>query len=79
MPLAPLQSSGGPIMTSAHRDELRSVASPRRTRPRRAGVSLVEVLVVLVIVAFFGFWVLMNLPRGRETARMAACQRRQAW
>jgi hypothetical protein len=48
---------------------------PRKTGPRRPGLSAIELLVVLVIVVFFVLCVLMILPRQRETARMASCQR----
>jgi Protein of unknown function (DUF1559) len=51
---------------------------PRKTgprRPARRGLSAIELLVVLVIVVFFVLCVLMLLPRQRETARMASCQR----
>lgn len=42
---------------------------------RRPGRGLVEVIVVVAILGFAGLWVLMALPRGRETARMAGCQK----
>ncbi len=42
---------------------------------RRPGISAVEVLVVLVIVALLAVFVLMSLPRQRESARLASCQR----
>jgi prepilin-type processing-associated H-X9-DG protein len=46
-----------------------------RSRPARRGLSAIELLVVLVIAVCFVLCVLMILPRQRETARMASCQR----
>jgi prepilin-type processing-associated H-X9-DG protein len=43
--------------------------------PRRPGISAAEVLVVLAIVAMLAVFVLMSLPRQRESARLASCQR----
>ena len=42
---------------------------------RRAGWGLVEVIVVVGVVGFFLLWVMMALPRWRETSRMAGCQK----
>jgi type II secretory pathway pseudopilin PulG len=42
---------------------------------RRPGRGLVEVIVVAGILGFVAVLVLMALPRGRETARMAGCQK----
>jgi hypothetical protein len=44
-------------------------------RARRTGRGIVEVIVIAGILGFAGILVLMALPRGRETARMAACQK----
>jgi len=41
----------------------------------RAGRGLVEVIVVVGVVGFLLLWVMMALPRWRETSRMAGCQR----
>jgi type II secretory pathway pseudopilin PulG len=41
----------------------------------RRGLSVIEVTVVLAIMAIFGLCVIMILPRRREAARLAACQR----
>ena len=49
---------------------------PGSTRPaRRSGHGVIEVIVIIVIVGFAALLVLMALPRGRETARMASCQK----
>ena len=42
---------------------------------RRPGLGAVELIVVVVIVSFLAFCVLIALPKGRETSRMAGCQR----
>ncbi len=42
---------------------------------RRPGRGLVEVIVVAGILGFVAVLVMMALPRGRETARMAGCQK----
>jgi len=42
---------------------------------RRAGRGLAEAVVVVGLVGFFLLWVLMALPRWRETSRMAGCQK----
>ena len=42
---------------------------------RRAGRGLVDVIVVAALLGFVAVLVLMALPRGRESARMAGCQR----
>lgn len=53
--------------------------TPRPRFPRsRPGISLVEVLVVLAVAGFFLIWAIVSLPRGRETARLASCQRNLA-
>jgi len=49
--------------------------SPGKAGRRRRGHGLVEVLTILAVVGFFLLWVLMALPRWRETARMAGCQK----
>ncbi|MBV8315089.1 MAG: DUF1559 domain-containing protein [Planctomycetaceae bacterium] len=41
---------------------------------RRRGVTLVEVIVVVVILTLLALVAATALPRGRETARLAACQ-----
>jgi type II secretory pathway pseudopilin PulG len=41
----------------------------------RRGLSAVEVIVVLAIMAMFALLLVMILPRRRETARMVSCQR----
>jgi hypothetical protein len=51
-----------------------SGAPGTRQRPRRLGRGPVEVIVVAGILGFAAILVMMALPRGRETARMAACQ-----
>jgi type II secretory pathway pseudopilin PulG len=42
---------------------------------RRPGRGVVEVIVVTAILGFVAILVMMALPRGRETARMASCQK----
>jgi prepilin-type N-terminal cleavage/methylation domain-containing protein/prepilin-type processing-associated H-X9-DG protein len=42
---------------------------------RRRGLNAIEVIVVLAILALFAMLGVMILPRRRETARMASCQR----
>ncbi len=42
---------------------------------RRPGRGLVEVIVIAAILGFAGLFLMMALPRGRETARMAGCQK----
>ncbi|MFO0954052.1 MAG: DUF1559 domain-containing protein [Isosphaeraceae bacterium] len=42
---------------------------------RRRGLSAVEMLVVLVLVGLTMLFLLMAVPRGREQARLAACQK----
>jgi Protein of unknown function (DUF1559) len=44
-------------------------------RARRYGRGVVDVIVITGIIGFAGLVVLMALPRGRETARMAGCQK----
>jgi type II secretory pathway pseudopilin PulG len=54
--------------------------SPRRagfaeTKPiARRGRTLVEVIAIVVILGFVGVWVVMGLPRWRESSRMIGCQ-----
>jgi type II secretory pathway pseudopilin PulG len=48
---------------------------PLGRSPGRTGISAAEVLVVLAIVAMLAVFVLMSLPRQRESARLASCQR----
>src|SRR5205823_309350 len=48
-------------------------ASP--VRSRRYGRGAVEVIVVVGLLGFFLMWFLIWLPQGRETSRMAACQK----
>ena len=52
------------------------LAAADRSRPtRRPGLGGVELIVIIVIVGFLVCCVLIVLPRGRETSRMAGCQR----
>ncbi len=44
-------------------------------RRRRRGVTLVEVLIVMALVAFVLLLAFLALPRSRETARLASCGR----
>src|SRR4051794_28061771 len=46
-------------------------------RPRR-GYTAVDVLVVLFLIGLFAMVLLMAMPRGREAARLSACQRNLA-
>ena len=41
----------------------------------RRGLSATEVIVLVAIVVVIGLFVLMALPRGRETARIASCRK----
>jgi Protein of unknown function (DUF1559) len=54
------------------------LARPRPARSRgeirRPGRGLVEVIVIVGILGFAALAVMMALPRGRETSRMAGCQ-----
>ncbi len=43
--------------------------------PLRRGLGAVEVIIIIAIVGFFLLWFLTALPRWRETARMAGCQK----
>ena len=56
-----------------------SVSRSRQVRDwkstARRGLAVVEVFIVLAITFFVIFCVLIVLPRGRETARMATCQK----
>ncbi|AGA25818.1 DUF1559 family PulG-like putative transporter [Singulisphaera acidiphila] len=45
------------------------------TRKDRDGFSLVEVIIVLVVLAIFVLVLAMRMPRQREVARRAACQK----
>jgi prepilin-type processing-associated H-X9-DG protein len=47
----------------------------RRGERGRRGLSAIDGIVILVIMGFLALWLLMVLPRRRETARMASCQR----
>src|SRR5258708_40041665 len=40
----------------------------------RAGYTAVDVLVVLLLIGIVFFFLLMAMPRGRESARLAGCQ-----
>ncbi len=47
----------------------------RLAHARRRGLGVVEVIVIFAIMGFVAILFLMSLPRGRESARMATCQR----
>lgn len=47
----------------------------RKGAPRRSGRGIVEVVAVVGIVGFFFVWALVALPRGRESSRIAGCQK----
>src|SRR3954467_14100399 len=57
------------------RPSIRSRCLPRRGR---AGYTAIDVLVVLFLIGVFAMVLLMAMPRGREAARLAACQRNLA-
>jgi type II secretory pathway pseudopilin PulG len=44
----------------------------------RAGYTAVDVLVVLLLIGIVFFFLLMAMPRGRESARLAGCQKNLA-
>ena len=44
----------------------------------RAGYTAVDVLVVLLLIGIVFFFLLMAMPRGREAARLAGCQKNLA-
>ena len=53
----------------------------RRAQARalhRAGYTAVDVLVVLLLIGIVFFFLLMAMPRGRETARQVGCQKNLA-
>lgn len=54
------------------------IPSQRASSARQAGLSAPEMLVVLAIVTVAGLFLLMAVPRGRERARAAGCQRNLA-
>ena len=62
---------------SSNNDPNRSVRpSPTPDRPPLIrGLGAVEVIVILALVGFFVLCVLIVLPKGRETSRMAGCQK----
>lgn len=45
------------------------------TRRLHRGYTAIDVLVVLILIGLFAMVLLMAIPRGREAARLAACQR----
>jgi len=49
--------------------------NPRRRQPFARGLGLVEVVVIVAVVSFLVLCILIVLPKGRETSRMAGCQR----
>ncbi len=49
--------------------------TPRPRQPLARGLGLVEVVVIVAVVSFLVLCVLIVLPKGRETSRMAGCQR----
>lgn len=56
-----------------------SVRSPLKTTRRRLGsvrgLGAVEVIVIIALLTFLALCVLIVLPKGRETSRMAGCQK----
>jgi len=51
------------------------ILTPHNTQDRRPGFSLSEAIVVLTLVVITALFVMMALPRSRESARFASCQR----
>ena len=64
---------------SSNLDPARSVGTcllkVRRRKALARGLGLVEVVVVVAVISFLVLCVLIVLPKGRETSRMAGCQR----
>ena len=52
--------------------------APGATIRSRRGFTALDVLVVLFLIGLFAMVLLMAMPRGREAARLAACQRNLA-
>jgi hypothetical protein len=51
------------------------LSTPLAVRCRRRGVTRAEVVVLVLVAALFGLFVVAALPRQRESARLAACRR----